>query len=106
MMTFVLMTKISHPNADLVEVASKLQNRSVDARVWLAEIHEKCPKVRFLAHYALLGTWDFMDIYEAPDETVAVKVSLITRSYGAHVVESWPAIPNEKIMDITRDLQE
>lgn len=105
MKTFVLMTKIARPDANLVEVASKLRDRAGDARTWLTEIKEKCPEVKFLAHYALLGMWDFMDIYEAPDEQTAVKVSLITRAHGAHVVESWAAIPNDKISEITQEMQ-
>ncbi|MCK5126996.1 MAG: GYD domain-containing protein [candidate division Zixibacteria bacterium] len=105
MKTFVLMTKIARPDANLVEVACKLRDRTGDARTWLTEIKERCPEVKFISHFALLGTWDFMDIYEAPDEETAVKVSLITRSHGAHVVESWAAIPNEKIIEITRALQ-
>ncbi len=105
MKTFVLMTKITRADANLIEVASKLRDRAGDARTWLSEVKEKCPEVTFIAHYALLGMWDFMDIYEAPDEETAVKVSLITRSHGAHVVESWPAIPNDKIMEITREIE-
>lgn len=105
MKTFVLMTKIARPDANLVEVASRLRDRAGDARTWLSEIKKKCPEVRFIAHYALLGMWDFMDIYEAPDEETALKVSIITRTHGAHVVESWSAIPNESIMEITRELQ-
>ncbi|MFH1700712.1 MAG: GYD domain-containing protein [Candidatus Zixiibacteriota bacterium] len=106
MKTFVLMTKIARADANLIEVASKLRDREGEARSWLTEIKRKCPEVKFLAHYALLGTWDFMDIYEAPDEETAVKVSLITRSQGAHVVESWPAIPNDRIMELTRELRD
>jgi len=34
-------------------------------------IKEKCPEVKFIAHYGLLGPYDFMDIYEAPDEETA-----------------------------------
>ncbi|MEZ5358220.1 MAG: GYD domain-containing protein [Candidatus Zixiibacteriota bacterium] len=105
MKTFVLMTKIARPDANLVEVASRLRDRASDARTWLNEIKEKCPEVKFIAHYALLGMWDFMDIYEAPDEQTAMKVSIITRAHGAHVVESWSAIPNEKIMEITQELR-
>jgi uncharacterized protein with GYD domain len=54
-----------------------------------------CPHVKFIAHYALLGQYDFMDIYEAPDDETAHKVSLISRSEGALVAESWPALAYE-----------
>jgi len=105
MKTFVLMTKLASREANLVEVGVKMQNRSRDCKEWLAEIKQKCPEVVFKAHYALLGHWDFMDIYEAPSEESAAKVSLISRSYGAHVVESWLAIPSERLQKITSELE-
>jgi len=100
MRTFVMMTKMSSQNAHFVEVASKLQSRDRQGTAWVEKVKENCPEVRFLAHYALLGPWDFMDIYEAPDEETAAKVSIICRSHGAHQVESWVAIPNKRLSDL------
>ena len=48
---------------------------------------------------------DFMDIYQAPDEKVAAKVSLITRKYVSAEVESWLAIPYEHIEEITDEIK-
>jgi uncharacterized protein with GYD domain len=45
-----------------------------------------------------------MDIYEAPSEEIAAKVSIITRANGAFQVESWPAIPSARFGEIIRDL--
>lgn len=105
MKTFVMMTKIARHDANLVEVGARLQDRARNARAWLDEIKKQCPEVRFIAHYALLGHWDFMDIYEAPDEETAVKVSIISRAYGAHQIESWPAIPYERIIKLTDEIE-
>ncbi|MCP4566288.1 MAG: GYD domain-containing protein [FCB group bacterium] len=104
MKTFVMMTKMASADANLVQVGSRLQDRSRTSRSWMEEIRKKCPEVRFKAHYALLGHWDFMDIYEAPDEETAAKVSIITRTYGAHVIENWPAIPSERLQKIADEL--
>ena len=104
MKTFVMMTKVARHDAHLVEVGAKLQDRARNARAWLEDIKCQCPEVNFIAHYALLGHWDFMDIYEAPDEETAVKVSIISRTYGAHQIESWPAIPFERILKLTGEL--
>ncbi len=98
MKTYILMTKLSP------EVAGKMRNRAEIGAAWLDEVHEKCPNVKFLAHYGLLGGYDFMDIYEAPDEETAAKVSLISRSHGAAVAESWTAIPYKKILELTKEL--
>jgi len=101
MRTFVLMTKFAGKDAGLVEVGSKLQGRARSGRAWIDLIKKNCPEVKFKAHYALLGYWDFMDIYDAPDEETAIKVSQLIRTTGAHQVESWLAIPYEKMVDLT-----
>lgn len=105
MKTFVMMTKVAKQDANLVEVGFKLQDRARNAPAWLDEIKKQCPEVQFLAHYALLGHWDFMDIYEAPDEEAAVKVSIISRSFGAFQIESWPAIPFDRIIKLAEEIE-
>lgn len=90
MPTFVLMTKLA-PGG----IESGASRRS-QGQVWLDKVHEICPGVKFLAHYALLGRYDFMDIYEAPDEATAHTVSLVSRRYGAASAESWPAMAWEE----------
>lgn len=103
MKTFVMMTRITSGDANPIEVGSKLTDRARHGRAWLEEIKQKCPEVKFLTHYAILGYWDFMDIYEAPDEEVAAKVSLLSRSHGTHQVENWPAIPYERILALAEE---
>ena len=87
MATFILLTKLSP------EESKKIHNRAKLGHVWLEEVKAKCPEVTFKAHYALLGRYDFMDIYEAPDEKVAAKVSMIGMANGAYSAESITAIP-------------
>jgi len=67
-------------------------------------VKEKCPEVNFLAHYALLGPYDFLDIYEAPNEEVAAKVSLISLKTGAAQAESWVAIPYKRFVELTEEI--
>ncbi len=105
MKTFVLMTRMAHQDADIMEVATKLKGRAQHESEWMQVIRERCPLVRWLAHYAILGQWDFMDIYEAPDEETAAVVSLLSRSNGAHHVESWTAIPNSRLVEIADALE-
>ena len=73
-MTFILLTKLSP------EITKQKKDRSRLCRVWLVQVKEKCPDVKFIEHYALLGSHDFLDIYEAPDEETAAKVSMISMS--------------------------
>ena len=98
MQTYILMTKLSP------EVSKHMKDRAKIGRKWLQEVHEKCPEVRFVAHYALLGTYDFLDIYEAPDAEVAAKVSMISQSHGAFQAESWTAIPYKRFVELAEEL--
>jgi uncharacterized protein with GYD domain len=104
MKTFVLMTKLASGKAHLTEIGAKYRDRARSGQAWLKEIKEKCPEIKFKAHYALMGYWDSMHIYEAPDEETAAKVSLLTRPYAAQV-ESWLALPYEKIIQISEEIE-
>ncbi len=96
--TYVLLTKLTP------EVTKDLKNREKIGKRWMEKVTEKCPDVKWLAHYALLGPYDFMDIYEAPSEEVAAKVSLITLSSGAFQVESWAAVPYSRFLELADEV--
>ncbi len=98
MQTFVLMTKLA-PDA-----SKHLKDQAKQGRLWLEKVKEKCPKVNFIAHYALLGPYDFLDIYEAPDEEIAAKVSLISLQSGAFQAESWVAIPYRRFVELADEV--
>ncbi len=98
MKTFVLMTKLAP------EVSRRIEDRAAQGREWLEQVRQKCPEVRFVAHYALLGPYDFLDIYEAPDEETAAKVSMISLKNGAFSAESWSAIPYRRFLELTAEM--
>ena len=90
MKTYVMLTKLSP------ESSKQMKDRAKLGRQWLDQVKNKCPEVKFIAHYALLGHYDFLDIYEAPDEEMAAKVSMISLSNGAFQAESLAAIPYKR----------
>jgi uncharacterized protein with GYD domain len=98
MSTYILLTKLS------AESLGELKSRKNIAREWLDTVKQKCPEVKWIDHYALLGPFDFMDIYEAPNEEVAAKISMITMSKGAVKAETWTAIPYKRYLDITSSM--
>ncbi|RKX30072.1 MAG: GYD family protein [Candidatus Zixiibacteriota bacterium] len=106
MRTFVLMSKLAPHGPSLIEVAKKVKKGADTGRQWVERAKEQCPEVKFLAHYALLGSYDFMDIYEAPNEEFAAKVSMICGADGTFHVESWTAIPDKRIAHIAEQLAE
>jgi len=104
MKTFVLVTKLAAHDARPLEIGAKHRDRARTSRAWLKEVKEKCPAIEFKSHYALMGYWDSMHIYEAPDEEMAAMVSLLARNHGANQVESWLAMPYERIMKLVEDI--
>lgn len=98
MQTFILMTKLTP------ELAKQVKDRAKLGRAWLEQVKQKCPEVKFAAHYALLGPYDFLDIYEAPDAETAAKVSMISLSNGAFQAESWTAIPYKRFVELAEGI--
>jgi len=81
-----------------------MKDRAQIGRDWLEQVRSKCPEVRFIAHYAILGRFDFIDIYEAPNEEAAAKVSMISQAHGAFHAESLAAIPYKRFLELTEEL--
>lgn len=98
MKTFILLTKLSP------ETSKQMKDRERLGRNWLEQVKAKCPDVKFISHYALLGRYDFLDIYEAPDEKTAAKVSMISLSNGAFQSESLFAIPYKRFLELTEEI--
>jgi uncharacterized protein with GYD domain len=95
---YVLMTKLS-------PAETARPGRREAGQAWKKKVQSVCPDIRWLAHYALLGPYDFMDIYEAPDADAAFKVSLLSREEGALVAESWPALAYESYLKIAETVE-
>jgi uncharacterized protein with GYD domain len=99
MPVFILMTRLKAN--DLHDA----RDRKSEGKAWLAKVEKKCPGVKWIAHYAILGPYDFMDIYEAPDADTAHKVSLISRAEGAVSAESWHALPYDRFLSLLKDVE-
>jgi len=98
MQTYILMTKLSP------EVCKQIKDRAKLGRNWLDQVKKKCPEVKFISHYALMGDFDFLDIYEAPCEETAAKVSMISLSNGAFQAKSLLAIPYKRFVKLAEEI--
>lgn len=96
---YVLMTKLSS------EVLQDPRGRRKVGREWMKRIEQVCPDVTWIEHLALLGPYDTLTIYDAPNDEVALEVSLLSRASGAAAAESWPAIPYEKFCEISESVE-
>lgn len=90
MATYVLLTRLT-PETVKSPADLKRLEKAVNER-----IRRDCPQVKWLANYAVLGPYDYLDLLEAPDETVVAKVVMILRSFGHATTEAWTALPWER----------
>jgi uncharacterized protein with GYD domain len=67
-------------------------------------LKERCPQARWVGSYSLLGPYDYLDIFEAPDERVASQVALVVRSFGHAVTETWTAIPWDRFLGAVKEI--
>jgi uncharacterized protein with GYD domain len=96
---FVLMTRLAP------ESLHDARGRRAMGKEWLKKVRTICPDVKWLAHYALLGPYDFMDLYEAPDVETAHRISILSRAEGALTAESWQALNYDRFLEILEEVQ-
>lgn len=85
MATFIMLTRVS-PEA--VKSPLSLEKLEQDA---MQHIHTECPGVEWCHSYALLGPYDYLDIFNAPDIETAAMVATLIRAYGRAHSEVWAA---------------
>ena len=99
MATYVMLTRLSPEALTLPESVVQLNTRVGE------RIKRECPKVKWIANYAVLGSCDYLDIFEAPDSETATKVSLLVRSFGHATTETWIATPWDRFANLAKKLK-
>ena len=98
MATFVLLSKVSSEGAKRVKSLAKM-DEDFDR-----QLQKHCPEVRRVTSYALLGTYDFLHIFEAPDAKVATKVAVLANSFGVARTQTLTAIPFSEFKEILEEI--
>jgi uncharacterized protein with GYD domain len=96
MPTFVLLTRLSETAA---AAPRRLEEVEKDM---MRHIREECPKVEWINNLAVLGPYDYLDIFEAPDVETAAKVAAMVRIYGHAHTEVWGAVEWERYKELVR----
>jgi uncharacterized protein with GYD domain len=94
MTTFVLLSKISLEGARQVRSLAQMDQE------FQQQLEARFPEVERVASYALLGAYDFLHIFEAPDPKIAAKVALLANTFGVASTETLTAIPFEEFREI------
>lgn len=98
MSIFIMITRIS--------VESLRQPRSLEAleRHVEEQVAKACPEVKWIGSYALLGPYDYLDIFDAPDIEAATRVSILVRAYGHGTTEVYPAVDWGRFKHLVQNL--
>ena len=98
MTTFVLLSKVA------AESVKRVKNLPALDKAFDRKLKEQCPGVKRIASYALLGSYDFMHIFEAPDAINAAKVALLANEFGAGSTQTLTAIPFGEFTKLLKEM--
>ncbi len=98
MATFVLLSKVSSEGAKQVKSLAQMDEE------FERQLRKHCPEVRRVASYALLGAYDFLHIFEAPDAKTATKVAVLANSFGVAMTQTLTAIPFSEFKEILEEI--
>jgi uncharacterized protein with GYD domain len=84
MSIFIMLTKLSPVKQSPAEMES-LEKKVAE------KIRAECPELTWVHNYAILGPWDYVDVFEAPGIDLAFRASTIVRSFGHAHTEIWAA---------------
>jgi uncharacterized protein with GYD domain len=98
MPTFIMLTRL---NADAVRSPRGLEQLERQA---MESVRKECPGIEWLGSYAVLGPYDYLDIFLADDLETATRVSTLIRTFGHAHTETWPATDWDRFKEIVRTL--
>lgn len=98
MPTFVMVTRMDSGAVSSPQDLEELEKAA------MARIREQCPEVTWQQSFAVLGPYDYVDVFEAPDTAAAQKVSMLIRAFGRAHSEIWPATSWRDFKETLHDL--
>lgn len=91
---FIMLTRLNPGAVDLPVEFEKLERKV------MKRVKEDCPDVRWISSYAVLGPYDYLDIFEANDLETVARLSTLIRTFGHAQTEIWGAIEWERFKEL------
>ncbi|HSM75675.1 MAG TPA: GYD domain-containing protein [Desulfobacterales bacterium] len=95
---FIMLTRLSSSEVRTPSALEALEKKVI------THIRSECPQVEWIANYAVLGPYDYLDVFRAADPADAFRVSTIVRLFGHARTEIWAAEEWGAFKAMIRDL--
>jgi uncharacterized protein with GYD domain len=98
MATFVMLTRLSPDALSSPKSLEQLEQKVMD------RVRSECPGVEWVHNFAVLGPYDYVDVFRSDDMETAFKVATIIRTFGHAHTEVWAATEWKAFKDMVRQL--
>ncbi len=98
MQTYIMLTRLLPTALNSPRSLEELEKAAME------RIRSQCPEVEWVHNFAVFGGCDYLDIFRAPDNDTAMKISAIIRTFGHASTEIWPATEWRHFKDLIRAL--
>jgi uncharacterized protein with GYD domain len=98
MPTFIMLTRLNTDAVRSPKEFEQLERQAMD------RVRKECPDVQWVSSYAVLGPWDYLDIFVADAVETATRVSALIRAFGHAHTEIWTGTEWQRFKEIVRTL--
>ncbi len=95
---FILATRLTgeeiHPTLQLEQKEDEVARRIKEADL----------EIEWIGNYAIMGPFDYIDIFHAPNQETAMKLSTLVRSFGRAHTEVWGAMEWDRFKEVLADI--
>lgn len=98
MPTFVMLSRLAPGALQSPKSLEQLEREAMN------RVRKECPDVKWISNYAIMGPYDYLDVFEAPNLETAAKLSALIRTFGHAQTEIWSAIEWPRFKEVIHDL--
>lgn len=98
MATYMMLTRLTSRALESPEDLGTLGRTVEDL------IKQEAPEARWISSYSVLGPYDYVDIYEASNEEVAMKVALAVRNVSGAQTETYVLTPFQRFAQLDQEV--
>ena len=98
MVTFIMLTRLSPEAVRSPQVLEQLERKAME------RVRKECPDIEWINSYAILGPYEYLDVFRAKDVETASNVSTLIRTFGHAQTEIWTATEWDRFKEIVRTL--